>query len=142
MRKQPASKRQISEILRRCKRRDENRELRKEYTMIAIGKRHDMVSSTVNYLAKGFNTNNFSPEIVASIRKDYQRSLEIDKMILEDRAKSIGDDLGLASRTVENIWLRNRLVKSVTLDSIDGTDYHRMYTKPISASPGPFSTYY
>jgi len=141
MRQPPASKKTIAEILRRYAQRDERKKERKQYTMLAIGARYDMVSSTVNRLGKGYETNNFEAGLVAKIRADYDRGIALDALILQDRAKNIAEDFGMSSRNVEKIWAKHRInASSVDLPLSKG--YHWIFTKPISKSPGPFVTHY
>jgi hypothetical protein len=141
MRQPPASKRVIAEIIRRYAQRDERKQERKQYTMLAIGARYDMVSSTVNRLGKGYETNNFEAGLVAKIRADYDRGIALDVLILQDRAKNIAEDFGMSPRNVEKIWAKHR-VNASSVDLPLSKGYHWIFTKRLSKSPGPFVTYY
>jgi hypothetical protein len=142
MRNKPATKREIEEILRRYKQRDALKIERKNYTMVMIGARYDVAASTVNYLAKGFKTNSIDAEIVEKVRAEHQYGVKLDALILQDKSKQIGEDMKRSPRNVEKLWAQHRVDAPVSVDLPYSDGYHRIYTKPLTPSPGPFVAYY
>ena len=142
MRNKPATRREIEEILRRYKQRDARKIERKDYTMVMIGARYDVAPSTVNYLAKGFKTNSIEAWVVAKVRAEHQYGVQLDALILQDKAKRIGEDMQRSSRNIEKLWAQHRVAEPVVVDLPYSDGYHRIYTNPLTPSPGPFVAYY
>ena len=103
--------------------------------------RHGIANSTVNKLAKGWESSSLSDEIVAQIRAEHKEGLRIGKLMDADQPKVIAEDLGVSHNTVRNIYAKyvrdNKPVKRPKPSA-----FHRMYTQPITASPGPAQPYY
>jgi len=137
---QPAKK--TAEIIRRCQRRTELTEQRKDYTMSDIGQRHGIVSSTVNRLTKGWQSSSLPEHVMASVRADHQKGLDLDALIEKDRPRQIGKDLKISPRIVEHAWAKYKLKNKAQPAAIIPGRFHWIYTKPISSSPGPAQPYY
>ena len=137
----PTSPTKTAEIIRRCKRYSKHSEMRKPYSLNNISYRQGIANSTVNKLAKGWESSSLSDEIVAQIRAEHKEGLRIGKLMEQDQPKVIAEDLGVSHNTVRNIYAKyvrdNKPVKRPVPSA-----FHRMYTQPLTASPGPAQPYY
>ena len=137
----PTSPTKTAEIIRRCKRYSKHSEMRRPYSLNNLAYRHGIANSTVNKLAKGWESSSLSDEIVAQIRAEHKEGLRIGKLMEQDQPKVIAEDLGVSHNTVRNIYAKyvrdNKPVKRPVPSA-----FHRMYTQPLTASPGPAQPYY
>jgi len=140
-RRSPTPLDKAAEIIRRCKRYSKHSEMRQPYSLNNLAYRHGIANSTVNRLAHGWESSSLSDEIVAQIRAEHKEGLRIGKLMDTDQPKVIAEDLGVSHNTVRNIYARHvRDGKPVKRSKPSA--FHRMYTQPITASPGPAQPYY
>ena len=137
----PTSEVKSAKIIRRCKRYQKHAEDRKLYSLNAIAYRHGIANSTVNKLAGGWQSSSLSIEIVSQIRNEHKEGLRIGKLMDLDQPKIIAADLDISHNTVRNIYAKyvrdNKPAKRPVINP-----FHRMYTQPLTASPGPAQPYY
>lgn len=135
------SAKKTAEIIRRCKRYSKHSDMRKPYSLNNLSYRHGIANSTVNKLAKGWESSSLSGEIVAQIRAEHKEGLRLGRLMDADQPKVIAADLDISHNTVRNIYAKyvrdNKPVKQPKPIA-----FHRIYTKPISSSPGPAQPYY
>jgi IS30 family transposase len=125
-----------AEIIRRCERRADLVEKRKDYTMRAIGRRYNVVSSTVDRIIKGHVSTAANSHTVDLIRSEYDWSVLADGWINDDSPRVIAKELGVSHKTVERLWREHRQAGKEKPTAINVARYHRMITGPISVSPG------
>ena len=137
----PTSEVKTAEIIRRCKLYQKHSEQRKPYTLNAIAYRHGIENSTVNKLANGWKSSSLSSEIVEQIREDNKQGMRFSRKMLADQPKIIAADLDISHNTVRNIYAKyvrdNKPAKRHVINP-----FHRMYTQPLTLSPGPAQPYY
>ena len=137
----PTSPTKTAEIIRRCKRYSKHSEMRKPYSLNNISYRQGIANSTVNKLAKGWESSSLGDETVAQIRAEHKEGLRIGKLMEKDQPKIIAADLDISHNTVRNIYAKyvrdNKPAKRPVVNP-----FHRMYTQPLTASPGPAQPYY
>ena len=137
----PTSEVKAAKIIRRCNRYQKHAENRKPYSLNAIAYRHGIANSTVNKLAGGWESSSLSSEIVSQIRDEHKEGLRIGKLMDLEQPKVIAADLDISHNTVRNIYAKyvrdNKPAKRPVINP-----FHRMYTQPLTASPGPCQHYY
>ena len=140
-RRSPTPADKAAEIIRRCKRYSKHSEMRKPYSLNNISYRQGIANSTVNKLAKGWESSSLGDETVAQIRAEHKEGLRIGKLMEKDQPKIIAADLDISHNTVRNIYAKyvrdNKPAKRPVVNP-----FHRMYTQPLTASPGPAQPYY
>jgi len=127
----------VAEIIRRCQLRDDLTEARKDYIMTAIAQRHNIVSSTVNRVAKGWKNSSLPDHILAKVRTDYQTGLDLAALINKQRAFQIGKDLRVSTTTVNNIWHKHKIEMKSGPTPIFYREFAPIYTKALTSSPAP-----
>jgi len=137
----PTSAKKTSEIIRRCKRYSNLSIDQKKYSLNAIAYQHSIANSTVNKLAKGWESSSLSADVVYLIRLKHKEGLKLSKLMEKDQPKIIAADLDISHNTVRNIYAKyvrdNKPAKRPVINP-----FHRMYTQPLTASPGPAQPYY
>ena len=137
----PTSPTKTAEIIRRCKLYQKHSEQRKPYSLNNMAYRFGIANSTVNKLAGGWESSSLSSEIVSQIRKEHKEGLRIGRLMDKDQPKLIAADLNISHNTVRNIYAKyvrdNKPAKRTVINP-----FHRMYTQPITESPGPSQPYY
>jgi len=137
----PTSPTKTAEIIRRCKRYQRYSEDRKPYSLNAIAYRHGIANSTVNKIAKGWKSSSLSDEICFLIKLEHEEGLRIGRLMDLHQPKVIAADLDISHNTVRNIYAKYvRDNKPANRKVIN--PFHRMYTQPITSSPGPAQPYY
>ena len=137
----PTSAPKTAEIIRRCKLYQKHSEQRKPYSLNNMAYRFGIANSTVNKLAGGWESSSLSSEIVSQIRKEHKEGLRIGRLMDLHQPKIIAADLNISHNTVRNIYAKyvrdNKPAKRTVINP-----FHRMYTQPITESPGPSQPYY
>ena len=137
----PTSAPKTAEIIRRCKRYHRYAEDRKPYSLNAIAYRHGIANSTVNKIAKGWKSSSLSDEICFLIKLEHEEGVKLGKLMVLDQPKIIASDLDISHNTVRNIYAKyvrdNKPAKRHVINP-----FHRMYTQPLTSSPGPAQPYY
>ena len=140
-RRSPTPLDKAAEIIRRCKRYSKHSEMRRPYSLNNLAYRHGIANSTVNKLAKGWESSSLSDEIVALIRLEHKEGVKIGLLLIEDSPAKIAEDLGVSHNTVRNIYAKH-VRDNKPLKRPKPSAFHRMYTQPLTASPGPAQPYY
>ena len=129
------TKKTIAEIIRRCNIWEDQREARQAYTMVSIGKRNGIASSTVNLISKGWESKSLEYEVIESVRADCKIGVEMERLLEIDRPKKIAADLGITRDAVETVWNKHKLENFGRKKSSKPSRLHWIYTKLLAASP-------
>jgi len=131
----------VNKIIIRCERYSKKAEERKPFTLNALAYRYGIANSTVNKLAKGWESKSLNADIVAEIRAGHQIGLLIDEEMKKDMPTKIAKDYDVSHNTVRNIYTRHKAeTGEVATPKIPTA--HRFLSQPLTPTPGSYHTYY